>query len=513
MQQRSIPRTVFFAVALAAWLVVLPKLAMAQGYVPQGYQGYNGSTGYSVLPAPVDTTGRHVVPGAPQAPTQAVRPQSWPSTPVSPGQWSTNNAAAGANYPVQVPTGVPAAQYLTATQPYMPPGVNAQYGVPQYAPQGPGAQAVVSPYASQPQRVLPPGQPNAAQPPWQAPQTQNTVANDPGGLDRTGFKLCEQIVARVGEDEVILLSEVTEGLDQLIEANRGRMADEELERQRQLLIQQRVKSRIDMKLIYYDAKRTIPEERLPDVEKQVSEQFDKSELPRLMKQLKVASRRELDEKLRELGSSLERQRRGFVQQVVAQQWARQQVDQGKEITYDEMLEYYKAHQAEFEHIARVRWEELMVRFSKYRNKSEARQALAAMGNHVWSGAPLAEVAKRQSDGVTAAAGGLHDWTTQGSLVFEEVDRALFTLPVGQLSPIIESSKGCHIIRVVEREPAHITPFTEAQVEIRPKIREQRGKHQLKQYVAKLRESIPVWTAFDDAAGDEQVTSRPQPPRR
>ena len=67
-----------------------------------------------------------------------------------------------------------------------------------------------------------------------------------------------------------------------------------------------------------------------------------------------------------------------------------------------------------------------------------------MGNQVFAGAPFAEVAKAGSDGVTAAAGGQRDWTNKGSLACQELDRALFGLPVGQLSPIIEGPTGFHI---------------------------------------------------------------------
>ena len=105
----------------------------------------------------------------------------------------------------------------------------------------------------------------------------------------------------------------------------------------------------------------------------------------------------------------------------------------------------------------------MVRIDKYPSKAEAYAALARMGTQVvLAGRPLAEVAKAQSDGLTAGNGGQRDWTTKGSLVAEELDRALFGLPIGQLSPILESNSGFHIIRVIERQDAMRTPFADAQ---------------------------------------------------
>jgi peptidyl-prolyl cis-trans isomerase C len=81
-----------------------------------------------------------------------------------------------------------------------------------------------------------------------------------------------------------------------------------------------------------------------------------------------------------------------------------------------------------------------------------------------------------------------------------LDRALFELPIGQLSPIIEDETGYHIIRVLERHPAGRTPFTEVQKEIKKKLQEEKRKAAFAEYVARLRREIPVWTIYDHVSG-------------
>jgi parvulin-like peptidyl-prolyl isomerase len=311
---------------------------------------------------------------------------------------------------------------------------------------------------------------------------------------------CEgaMILARVGS-EVILASEVLPAIDELIARYKDRLPPQQLELQRRLLIEQQLAVPIETKLIYLDVCRTVPKENLPRIEQKLGEEFEKNELPKMIQSAKVETRRELDRKLRTLGTSLERRKQAFIQRALAQAWVHQKITSDEEITYDEMLEYYRQHPAEFERPARARWEELMVRFSDFPNKEAAYEAIAQMGNRVRAGVPFAQVARGQSGGSTASEGGVRDWTHQGSLVCEELDRALFGLPVGQLSPILESEDGFHIIRVTERELAGRVPFDEAQAEIRPKIRQQRTKRQLRAYVARLREQTPVWTVFDDQA--------------
>ena len=121
------------------------------------------------------------------------------------------------------------------------------------------------------------------------------------------------------------------------------------------------------------------------------------------------------------------------------------------------------------------------------------------------------VATRLSQGPTADQGGKHDWTNQGSLVSEVLDNAIFTLPPGRLSRILEDDRGFHIVRVVERKEAGRVPFEEAQVEIRDKIKEQRRDEQVKKYLDKLKRETYVWNLFDQDVA--QTAEQGDPLRR
>ena len=120
-----------------------------------------------------------------------------------------------------------------------------------------------------------------------------------------------------------------------------------------------------------------------------------------------------------------------------------------------------------------------------------------MGDEVLHGAAFAAVAKRSSNGATAANGGRYDWTTKGSLASEKLDLAIFSLPVAHLSRKIEDDRGFHIVRVVERVPAGRLPFSEVQNEIREQIVKQRQETARKEYGETLRNGIYVWTIFDE----------------
>jgi parvulin-like peptidyl-prolyl isomerase len=316
-----------------------------------------------------------------------------------------------------------------------------------------------------------------------------------------------QVLATVWSDP-ILASDVLPYVNDIFAANKDQYPPEQHEKLRNMLIKQRMSKLIDTKTILNDAKRTIPAENIKNVETKIFEAFEKSELPKMVAKAGCANRAELDAKLRTVGSSVDREKQSFFETTLAQQWLLEQVRREKEaeVTHEEMLAWYREHIAEYESPPKARWQQLTVRAGQMREKGEAYRRIAGLGNMVLDGVPLAEVAKKHSEGVTAADGGVRDWTTKGSLVSKPLDQALFSVPVGKLSDIIEDEQGFHIIIVLERVDTTRVPFTQAQTEIKEKIKKQRQNEAVAKYLAKVKEQTPVWTIFDSQ--EKQLTERP-----
>ena len=161
------------------------------------------------------------------------------------------------------------------------------------------------------------------------------------------------------------------------------------------------------------------------------------------------------------------------------------------VTHHTLLDYYRENISDFESPARAKWEQVMVRFDRIGSHDGAQQAIVELGNKIVYGASFEEIAKKHSHGFQASDGGAHDWTTQGSLVSKELDQAIFSLPLNVLSDVIETDKGLHIIRVVERENASVVQFRDAQIEIRKKLEQKKRAEAFEDQLAKLRSEIPV----------------------
>jgi parvulin-like peptidyl-prolyl isomerase len=130
------------------------------------------------------------------------------------------------------------------------------------------------------------------------------------------------------------------------------------------------------------------------------------------------------------------------------------------------------------------------------------------------GPAFADVAKARSHGFTAKDGGLQDWTSKGALKAAEIDHALFSLQVGQMSPILTSEDGFHIVRVLERKEAGREPFTEVQAKIREKLKDERFQAGVEQYLSKLRRDARIWTAFTgNVSAEVLLGSKPDDTRQ
>jgi PPIC-type PPIASE domain len=413
--------------------------------------------------------------------------------------WDSSDNPSGAGS--SVPTSTPMSRYDMMRQ---------------VVPGAPVQPAMASRPSTWPGGTIPATQP-AVQPPAAVPGLQGQVElfEDTTIIARVGSEgiFASEIMgtsivwknAKKSEGGVVCA--IMDGIDELLEPYKDKMPASQFDKQRTLLIKQRLINRIESRIIYMDAKQSFPAEHFGEVEKQMDKFYESTALPALYKCCEVKSTTELDQKLHKRGLSLDYARKSFREWILVQQFMGQQIKRDDEITYDQMHKYYQDHLSEFEKPAQAKWEELMVQFSKFRNKEEAYEAIARLGNQVFSGADFAAVARNGSQGLTAANGGEYPWTTKGSLKYAEIDQAIFELPEKQLSQIIETEKGYHIIRVIERIETDRTSFRTAQVDIKEKIIQERTNKQLKDYLDRLENKIPVWTVYDGDRKDIRLEER------
>jgi len=92
---------------------------------------------------------------------------------------------------------------------------------------------------------------------------------------------------------------------------------------------------------------------------------------------------------------------------------------------------------------------------------------------VKSGGDFAKLAEKNSDDtVSAKKGGELGWIGRGRTV-PEFEKAAFSLAKGETSDLVKSSYGFHIIRVEDKQNAHMKTLAEVRSEIADKVKQQK----------------------------------------
>ncbi len=223
--------------------------------------------------------------------------------------------------------------------------------------------------------------------------------------------------------------------------------------------------------------------------------FFESEVPELKKQYETDSLEGLDKKLREKGSTLASRQREFIDAMLGHLYIRSKVEKEPSVSIAEITRYYEENGEEYSHPTRARWEQLTVLFSKFPDRQSAYDAIWEMGREAYFGGNLQAVAREKSQEPLARSGGLHEWTEQGALASGELDKEIFSIELNAMSEIITDAQGFHIIRVLDRQLAGLTPLSQVQDEIRAKIRKDKIAKSRLAVMEDMRQRIPVWSLF------------------
>jgi parvulin-like peptidyl-prolyl isomerase len=125
-------------------------------------------------------------------------------------------------------------------------------------------------------------------------------------------------------------------------------------------------------------------------------------------------------------------------------------------------------------------------------KVEIRKKMEEILAKAKSGEDFGELARQYSeDPGSKENGGLYENFGRGRMVkpFEE---AAFSVPVGEISPIVETEFGYHVIKVVDRKK-ETRPLEEARPELEARLKKEKKTEGYTLYLAKLKESAEFKT--------------------
>ena len=106
-------------------------------------------------------------------------------------------------------------------------------------------------------------------------------------------------------------------------------------------------------------------------------------------------------------------------------------------------------------VQQTRARHILVRINEVVSEAEAQRKLEVIRERVVNGVDFAELARLNSQDGSAAKGGDLGWLNPGDTV-PEFERAMDALKVGELSPVIQSPFGMHLIQIQERRERDVS---------------------------------------------------------
>jgi parvulin-like peptidyl-prolyl isomerase len=245
---------------------------------------------------------------------------------------------------------------------------------------------------------------------------------------------------------------------------------------------------IDRAIFIEEAKRVLlkSDKQRKAFDEFINKQWKEKEIPRLVQRYDLKNEAALREHLELQGRSLDLLQERYRKETMAREFLHNQLAQRLvKPEVRELWSYYRDHPAEFQRGAKVTWRELTIKSGPTLDRAAARAQAAELLEQIAGGADFAAVAKARSHGSTAPKGGLWE-TSPGASASPAVNQALDTLPIGQLSGLLEAPDGYHVVRVENRRAAGPADFSEVQEEIRSKLMAETFQAEAEAFTKRLR---------------------------
>jgi peptidyl-prolyl cis-trans isomerase C len=159
----------------------------------------------------------------------------------------------------------------------------------------------------------------------------------------------------------------------------------------------------------------------------------------------------------------------------------------------EARDFYDKNPDKFKQDEQVRASHILVRVepnADAKTKARAKAEIELVLKDLKAGGDFAKLAQQHSQDGSAAQGGDLGYFPHGQMV-PEFDKAAFSLPVGQISGVITTQFGYHVLKVTDKKPARTVPFEEAQAKIKEFLEQQKKQQAADSFIEGLKKKAKI----------------------
>lgn len=151
--------------------------------------------------------------------------------------------------------------------------------------------------------------------------------------------------------------------------------------------------------------------------------------------------------------------------------------------------------AELPSVQQTRARHILIRINEVISEAEARRKMEDLRDRLMHGADFAELARLYSQDGSAAKGGDLGWLSPGDTV-PEFERAMDALKPGEISPVVQSPFGMHLIQVNERRQ-HDVSVERQRLNAKQALRERKLDDAYQDWLRQLRDRTYVENRLEE----------------
>ncbi len=148
-------------------------------------------------------------------------------------------------------------------------------------------------------------------------------------------------------------------------------------------------------------------------------------------------------------------------------------DKSKFVTLNDIWDYYTGNPKDFAVDENVKWLDCFVSFQRFATPDEAKAYAETVWRAASAGSDFVEIIKKSGHGDSGLRNGEGLGTKRGDFQPAELESVILELKPGELSPLLQTATGYHIVKIVTAQKAGVREFDgKVQNEIRAKLTKQ-----------------------------------------
>lgn len=186
------------------------------------------------------------------------------------------------------------------------------------------------------------------------------------------------------------------------------------------------------------------------------------------------------------GAEIEDKLQDLKKRLIVESFLKKKVEIESKVSDEDMKKFYEQNKEKFKAGEQIHASHILVKTEKEAKDVQAQ--LKAGGN-------FEELAKKFSADSSAAKGGDLGWFGKGSMV-PAFEKAALALKEGQVSDIVKSDFGFHIIKLTGKRPAGVRPFEEVKEQIKGAIMPTKQQEVFQKIKEELKKSAKITVKED-----------------